>query len=278
MNSDIKQVPFTADGHPEENQLLLALENELSPEEAAKIREHLGECWSCRARSEEIQRGILAFVEYREQRYLPSLETPPNDFRSFPGELRRAGGREQKKLADCEDQRLYFRGSEFAKADPLGGRGRHSHGVRHLLDSGSVQPRCGFRAGIPGTRRAGSESRSSNGARAHSPETKARYASESADSKHKQFVNSGFPMDGRRSHPWIALGHRVRSFVVELASDCWRVCGMARFGEREAGQSETFGRFSDPRHDSGNRPHQGSFPLRSRQRLPSCRGAHPFRG
>ena len=98
MNSDIKQVPFTADGHPEENQLLLALENELSPEEAAKIRAHLGECWSCRARSEEIQRGILAFVEYREQRYLPSLETPPNDFRLFPGELRRVAAESGRNL------------------------------------------------------------------------------------------------------------------------------------------------------------------------------------
>src|SRR5260370_16278525 len=36
-----------------------------------------------------MQSGILAFVEYREKRYLPSLEPPPHDYRSFPGELRR---------------------------------------------------------------------------------------------------------------------------------------------------------------------------------------------
>jgi hypothetical protein len=36
-----------------------------------------------------MQSGILAFVEYREKRYLPSLESPPGNYRSFPGDLRR---------------------------------------------------------------------------------------------------------------------------------------------------------------------------------------------
>ena len=87
MNSETK--PATrVDGHPDENDLLLALERELPPEEIEEIEKHLGGCWSCRARFEEMQRGILVFVEYREDRYLPSLESPPNAFRSFPGQLR----------------------------------------------------------------------------------------------------------------------------------------------------------------------------------------------
>lgn len=87
MNSETK--PLTRkDGHPDENDLLLALERELQPEEIEEIAKHLGGCWSCRARFEEMQRGILVFVEYREDRYLPSLESPPNAFRSFPGQLR----------------------------------------------------------------------------------------------------------------------------------------------------------------------------------------------
>jgi hypothetical protein len=87
MNSETK--PATrVDGHPDENDLLLALERELPPEEIEEIENHLAGCWSCRARFEEIQRGILVFVEYREDRYLPSLESPPNAFRSFPGQLR----------------------------------------------------------------------------------------------------------------------------------------------------------------------------------------------
>jgi anti-sigma factor RsiW len=91
MNTDMDSPKlFTTDWHPDENQLLLALDKELSSDDAAKIEQHLGKCWSCRARSEEMQRGILAFVEYRERRYLPSLPEPPQDFRSFPQQLRDA--------------------------------------------------------------------------------------------------------------------------------------------------------------------------------------------
>src|SRR5262245_37058723 len=83
------------EGHPDENQLLLALEGELTPEESATIDRHLGSCWECRARSHELQRGILAFVEYREKRYLPSLAPPPHDFRDFPRQLRISAGDRQ---------------------------------------------------------------------------------------------------------------------------------------------------------------------------------------
>jgi hypothetical protein len=88
MNTEIERTSFDADGHPDENQLLLALEGELPSAEAMQIEQHLGTCWSCRARSHEMQRGILAFVEYREKRYLPSIDTPPDDFRGFPAALR----------------------------------------------------------------------------------------------------------------------------------------------------------------------------------------------
>jgi hypothetical protein len=83
------------DGHPAEKQLLLALEWELSPDQAAEIKQHLGTCWSCSARTHELQRGVLAFVEYRERRYLPALGAPPHQFRDFPGLLQRAA-RENK--------------------------------------------------------------------------------------------------------------------------------------------------------------------------------------
>jgi hypothetical protein len=89
MNTELEKASFGADGHPDENQILLALERELSVEQAAQVEQHLGNCWSCRARSSEIQSGILAFVEDREKRYLPSLEPPPHDFGGFPGQLRR---------------------------------------------------------------------------------------------------------------------------------------------------------------------------------------------
>jgi hypothetical protein len=89
MKTETRKTAFSADGHPDENQLLLALERELSLKEAAEVEQHLGNCWSCRARSNQIQGGILAFVEYREKSYLPSLEPPPRDFGGFPGKLSR---------------------------------------------------------------------------------------------------------------------------------------------------------------------------------------------
>lgn len=88
MNREFKPVSFSADGHPDEDQLLLALECELPIQEAAMVEQHLGNCWGCRARYEEMQRGILAFVEYREKRYLPFLPTPPDDTSGFRDELR----------------------------------------------------------------------------------------------------------------------------------------------------------------------------------------------
>ena len=89
MNPKSEGATFV-DGHPEENDLFLALERELPPEEFEEIEKHLGGCWSCRARFDEMQHGILAFVEYRENRYLPSLEEPPNAFRNFAEKLRSA--------------------------------------------------------------------------------------------------------------------------------------------------------------------------------------------
>ena len=52
MNQELKPVLFAADGHPDENQLLLALERELPLNDAARVEKHLGNCWSCRARYE----------------------------------------------------------------------------------------------------------------------------------------------------------------------------------------------------------------------------------
>src|SRR5215813_6377826 len=95
MNLETKQPMFATGGHPDEDLILLALERELPSDETVEVEEHLGVCWSCRARSEEMQRGILAFMEYRENRYLPSLEAAPNGFRKFPGQLRGA-------IAECQ--------------------------------------------------------------------------------------------------------------------------------------------------------------------------------
>src|ERR1700722_9365033 len=90
MSADILKPEFGADQHPDETQLLLALERELPPWEIAAVEHHIGTCWDCRARYHEMHRGILAFVEYRDKLYLPELEPAPHDFRGFPPLLNKA--------------------------------------------------------------------------------------------------------------------------------------------------------------------------------------------
>jgi len=90
MKTDDPSMRFTPDIHPDEDLLFLAIERELAPEEAHRVEEHLGACWSCRVRSEEMQKGISAFMEYREKRYAPMLPGPPKGYRNFVGQLSQA--------------------------------------------------------------------------------------------------------------------------------------------------------------------------------------------
>jgi hypothetical protein len=76
-----------ADWHPDDDTLLLAIEAELTPAKTLEVEQHVNACWTCKARSEEFRRGILAFVEYREKRCLPVLPEPPNEFQNFGNRL-----------------------------------------------------------------------------------------------------------------------------------------------------------------------------------------------
>jgi hypothetical protein len=96
MSNEIRKPEFVADQHPDETQLLLALERELPPTEIAAVEQHIGTCWECRARYHEMHRGILAFVEYRDKLYLPELEPAPQDFRRFPWLLNKAAAEGHK--------------------------------------------------------------------------------------------------------------------------------------------------------------------------------------
>ena len=96
MSTEILKSEFGADQHPDENQLLLARERELPPAELEAIERHIGICWECRARSHEMHRGILAFVEYRDKLYLAELESAPQQFREFPSLLKKAADEGRK--------------------------------------------------------------------------------------------------------------------------------------------------------------------------------------
>jgi len=88
VNQDVSLATYGVERHPSEDQLLLTLEGEVAADESARVQQHLAGCWSCKARYEEMQRGILAFVEYREKRYLPALDSPSNDSSGFRARLR----------------------------------------------------------------------------------------------------------------------------------------------------------------------------------------------
>ena len=62
--------------HLLDEQLLLALDGELSAREAAEVKGHLEACWSCRARREQIEKVIGDVVEYRDHLIQPYFPIP----------------------------------------------------------------------------------------------------------------------------------------------------------------------------------------------------------
>jgi hypothetical protein len=57
---------FDENPHLSDEKLLLALDGELAAGESAQVKIHLQACWSCRARSEQIEEAIASVVEYRD--------------------------------------------------------------------------------------------------------------------------------------------------------------------------------------------------------------------
>ncbi len=74
------------DGHLPEGKLLLYLDGELPPKEAALVQEHLTACWSCRMNADRVQEAVFAFVKYRDEA-LRSLAAPPSDEKRFARRL-----------------------------------------------------------------------------------------------------------------------------------------------------------------------------------------------
>ncbi|MCI0422465.1 MAG: hypothetical protein L0312_25130 [Acidobacteria bacterium] len=74
--------------HPAEEELLRYVDNELPAHKTAKIRQHLGACWSCRLRKEKIEAAISSFVEYLHNTIAPNVPSPRLEWRSFGSNLR----------------------------------------------------------------------------------------------------------------------------------------------------------------------------------------------
>lgn len=77
----------SAEGHLPEGKLLLFMDGELPPREAALVQEHLTACWSCRMNADRVQDAVFAFVKYRDEA-LRSLAAPPPDEKRFARRLR----------------------------------------------------------------------------------------------------------------------------------------------------------------------------------------------
>ncbi len=77
------------DSHPTEETLLACVDGELSEKEAARVRRHLENCWSCRAQLDELEETITLFVNFRSQIQNPLAAPPPNDWGDFDQKLSR---------------------------------------------------------------------------------------------------------------------------------------------------------------------------------------------
>src|SRR5579864_107055 len=75
--------------HLSDEQILLALDGELSSREAAKVNMHLEACWSCRARSQQIESAIADIVEYRDSLIRPYFPVPPGGLEEFSTRLQK---------------------------------------------------------------------------------------------------------------------------------------------------------------------------------------------
>lgn len=67
---------FFQEGHLTDDALLLCLDGELSQAEAEAVDSHIHSCWSCRARSETISRGIADLADFQNAFLAPHL--PPS--------------------------------------------------------------------------------------------------------------------------------------------------------------------------------------------------------
>ena len=68
---------LSEESHLSDQELLLAVDGELSPREAGRVESHLAACWACRVRKQEIETAIGEFVRFQRQNF--DLRIPPSD-------------------------------------------------------------------------------------------------------------------------------------------------------------------------------------------------------
>jgi hypothetical protein len=68
---------LSEESHLSDQDLLLAIDGELSPLEAGRVESHLAACWACRVRNQEIETAIGEFVRFQRQNF--DLRIPPSE-------------------------------------------------------------------------------------------------------------------------------------------------------------------------------------------------------
>jgi hypothetical protein len=63
------------DFHLSDQELILAIDNELAPRDAGRVQSHLDSCWTCRTRKQEFEGAIADFVHAHERSF--DTQLPP---------------------------------------------------------------------------------------------------------------------------------------------------------------------------------------------------------
>lgn len=73
--------------HPNDEQLLLYADGELTDKRYAQVQSHLEACWSCRARLDDLEAVIKGFVRFRDEVLLPMVPPPPRPWENISPRL-----------------------------------------------------------------------------------------------------------------------------------------------------------------------------------------------
>jgi hypothetical protein len=89
MDSLLQHGPDGHGEHPPREQLLLSVDGELSPKEAAQVQAHLEACWHCRVRTKRLEETIADIIDF-DERALKGHVAAPGGWRGFDRRLRDA--------------------------------------------------------------------------------------------------------------------------------------------------------------------------------------------
>jgi hypothetical protein len=67
---------LSQESHLSEQELLLAVDGELSARDAERVQSHLAACWACRARKQEIEAAIGEFIRMQQRSFERQLPPP----------------------------------------------------------------------------------------------------------------------------------------------------------------------------------------------------------